>query len=52
MHDAGDDLPVVLALGSRLVLRHERLDHRPLIVREPEQVRHRCFQAADGNLES
>ena len=52
MQDARDDLPVVLPLGSGLVPGHERLDHRPLLVREPKQVRHRHLQAANGRLES
>ena len=47
MQDAWQDHPVVLALGAGLVPGHERPDHRPLRVREPEQVRHRCLQAAN-----
>src|SRR6476469_8448467 len=41
VQDTGDDLPIVLPLGSGLVLGHERVNHRPLLIREPEQVRHR-----------
>jgi hypothetical protein len=46
VQDAGDDLPVVLPLWSRLIPGHERFDHRPLLIREPEQVCHRHLQAA------
>lgn len=46
VQDARDDLPVVLPLWSGLILGHERFDHRPLLIREPEQVRHRHLQAA------
>ncbi len=52
MQDAGDDLPVVLTLRSGLILGHERRNHRPLLIREPEQVRHRYLQAKNGRLES
>ena len=52
VQDAGDDPPVVLALGSGLIAGHERLDHRPLLIREPEQIRHRRLRAANGGLES
>ncbi|MBA9071680.1 hypothetical protein FHR71_005466 [Methylobacterium sp. RAS18] len=46
VQNAGDDLPVVPPLGSGLIPGHERFDHGPLLVREPEQVRHRHLQAA------
>ncbi len=52
MHDAEDDLPVLSVLGAGLVRRRERLDHRSLIVREPEKIRQRDFQAADVDLDS
>lgn len=45
VQDARDDLPVVLALRSGLILGHERSDHRLLLIREPEQVRHHRLQA-------
>ena len=50
--DAGDDLPVVVAFGPGLVLGHERFDDHPLLVRQPEQVRHGappCLKAHHGS---
>jgi hypothetical protein len=52
MQDAGDDAPVILAFRSGLVARHERLDHRPLRVRKPEQVRHHHLRPVQGESES
>ena len=40
LQDARNDLPVVLALGTGLIDRHERPDHRRLFIRKPEKVHH------------
>jgi len=40
VYDATDDAAVVLPVSAELVVGHERLDHDPLLDREPEQIRH------------
>lgn len=45
MQDVGDELPIVVPLWPRLVLGQERFHDRPLLVRKPEQVRHRRLRA-------
>ena len=39
MHDPAENTPIVVALWPRLVRRQIRLDLRPLLVGEPEQMR-------------
>jgi hypothetical protein len=43
---AADDLAVVLSVSAKLALRHERLDHSPLLVRELEQICQSHLRAA------
>lgn len=51
MQDARDDQPVVFALGAGLVLRHEWFNHRPLLFRQPKQVRRRHLPDQNHRLE-
>jgi hypothetical protein len=39
MHDPADDAPIIDATGARLIVRKQRLDHRPLPIAQPKLVR-------------
>ncbi len=47
VQDAGDDAAVVLTFLPGRIAQHERLDDRPLRVREPKHVHHRYSWAAN-----
>lgn len=41
MHDPADNAPVIVALRTRLVLRKQWFNRRPLLIAQPEFARHR-----------
>ncbi len=47
MDDARDHGAVINAASARLVHGHMRLDHRPLLVRQPKQMSHSSLQITD-----